>query len=202
VREANGNRRNQNPNAWSPAEAWRRFRLEAEAAKNYPLSYSMYISQTHRDVLLERLLPALLYIKAVAILDDSLELWLDTNGYRLVSPYRNDLNGRLDYLKDNNLLGAVAQLHDIRRRRNALAHGPDPFCDWRTLERDISTIESGLVFLGLARPSPKLDYYCERSAMQDSTEPGVKFFRTFTYGVKEDGKAALEVTWTQKFHDD
>jgi hypothetical protein len=29
----------------------------------------MYIGQTHRDVLLERLLPALLYIKAIAILD-------------------------------------------------------------------------------------------------------------------------------------
>jgi hypothetical protein len=55
------------PNAWSPAEAWRRFRLEAEAAKNYPLSYSMYIGQTHRDVLLERLLPSLLYIKADAL---------------------------------------------------------------------------------------------------------------------------------------
>jgi hypothetical protein len=151
------------PNAWSPAEAWRRFRLEAEAAKNYPLSYSMYIGQTHRDVLLERLLPALLYIKAVAILDDSLELWLDTNGHRLVSPYRNDLNGRLDYLKDNNLLGAVPSSMTSEGNATRSRMGQTPpvtgsrlsgtsplsrvvlfFSVWRVQARNLTTIVNGL----------------------------------------------------------
>jgi hypothetical protein len=188
--------------AWSPPDAWRQLRLEVEAAKHYPFTYSLYIGQTHRDVLLDRLLPALLYIKAVAILDDALELWLDTNGHRLSGPYRNDLNGRLEYLKDNKLLNGVAQLHEVRRQRNRLAHGSDPSCDWPTLERDVATVESGLVFLDLVRSTRKLEFFGERSAMEGSTEPGVAFCRTFKYGVKEDGQVALEVTWTQKFHDD
>jgi hypothetical protein len=38
--------------------------------------------------------------------------------------------------------------------------------------------------------------------MEGSSEPGVKFSRRFSYGVKENGKPALEVAWTQKFLDD
>jgi hypothetical protein len=52
-------------------------------------------------MLLDGLLPALLHIKATAILDDALELWLDENGHRLSNPYRNDLNGRVQYLADH-----------------------------------------------------------------------------------------------------
>jgi hypothetical protein len=70
---------------WSPREAWRRFRLEAEAAKNYPKSYALFVLQTHRDLLLEQLLPTLLYVKGVAILDDALESWLATNGHSTVT---------------------------------------------------------------------------------------------------------------------
>ena len=71
---------------WSPREAWIRFRLEAEAAKNYHLSYAMYLGQTHRHVLLDEILPSLLYVKAVTILDDALALWLDDNGHHLAKP--------------------------------------------------------------------------------------------------------------------
>lgn len=71
---------------WTPSQVWRRFRLEAEAAKNYPSSYALYMGQTHRNVLLEALLPTLLYIKAVAILDDSLDLWLERKRASTRSP--------------------------------------------------------------------------------------------------------------------
>ena len=46
------------------------------------------------------LLPALLHIKATAILDDALTLWLQAHGHALSKPYRNDLNGPLTYLAD------------------------------------------------------------------------------------------------------
>lgn len=187
---------------WSPKEAWRRFRLEAEAAKNYPLSYAMYIGQTHRDVFLEQVLPTLLYVKAVAILDDALALWLADNGHRLAKPYRDDLNGRLQYLADKALLDGVDRMQDIRRKRNEFAHEPGASCVWSDLERDVALIETCLVSLGLTRDTPKLEYFSERSAMEGSTEPGIKFSRRFSYGVKENGKIALEVTWVQKFHED
>jgi hypothetical protein len=38
--------------------------------------------------------------------------------------------------------------------------------------------------------------------MEGSNEPGVSFSRTFKYGVKEDGKQALEISWVQKFLED
>lgn len=86
---------------WNPKDAWRRFRLEAETAKYYPSSYALYDGQTHRDILLDQLLPTLLYIKGVSILDDSLVMWLSDNGHVLKKPYRVDFNGRLEYINDN-----------------------------------------------------------------------------------------------------
>lgn len=112
------------PPTWEPRETWRRFRLEAEAAKHYPMSYDLYIGQTHRHVLLDEVLPALLQIKATAILDDALELWLLQNGHTLTKPYREDLHGRLTYLEDHAILPSAMLLHDVRKRRNALAHDP------------------------------------------------------------------------------
>ena len=191
-----------NPALWDSAAAWRRFRLEAKAAEHYPLSYAMYADQTHRDALLETLIPALLYIKAVAILDDSFELWLDRNGHRLSPPYRDDLNGRLKFFGDRALLAHVDQLHDVRKRRNGLAHEPATSCTWQELDRDANIIEGCLVSLGLARATRNLQYFSECSALIGSEEPGVSFCRTYTYGVKEDGHPSLEISWTQKFLED
>ena len=126
---------------WKPREAWRQFRLEAEATQHYPMSYSMYIGQTHHHVLLDEVLPALLQIKATAILDDAPELGLLRNGHALVKPYKDDLNGRLTYLEDHALLPSAELLHDVRKRRNALAHDPGTRIDWNTLKGDVELIE-------------------------------------------------------------
>ena len=190
------------PSSWDTANAWRRLRLEAKAAGNYHLPYSMYIGQTHRDPLLESLLPALLYIKAVSILDDSLDNWLSQNQHSLKSPYRSDLNGRLEYLRDKGLLKQVGPLHDIRKRRNTLAHTPAAACSWGELDRDMQAIEECLVSLGLAKATGSLEYFSERSALGSSKEPGIEFTRTFKYGVHQNGKSALEISWVQNFHED
>jgi hypothetical protein len=183
---------------WNPRVAWRRFRLEAEAAKHYPTSYSLYIGQTHRHALLEGLLPVLLHIKATAILDDALAQWLGDNGHTLPKPYKDDLNGRIQYLVDNGLIPNGHSLHEVRKRRNTFAHEPDAACDWTLLQRDIESIETGLASLGSVNPVPVLEHYAERSALRESVEPGVTFERTFEYGVRENGRPALEIKWTQK----
>jgi hypothetical protein len=156
--------------------------------------------QTHRDALLEGLLPTLLYIKAVAILDDSLDLWLERNGHQLPSSYRDNLDGRLKYFADNRLLDDIDPLHIVRKERNRLAHEPKASCAWERLIDDISTIEKALVSLSLVRPTPPLEYFFERSAMEPSSEPGISFSRRFSYGVRENGELALEVAWIQKIH--
>ena len=164
------------------------------------MSYSLYIGQTHRHVLLDEVLPALLQIKAAAILDDALELWLLQNDHVVAKPYKDDLNGRLAYLADHSLLSRADSLHEVRKRRNALAHEPGTRIDWATLRRDVDLIEAALVELGVAGPTSALESYAERSAMKESSDPGVAFERTLEYGVRENGAKALEVKWTQRFH--
>ena len=146
-------------------------------------------------------MPTLLYIKAVAIVDDSLALWLDANGHNLTKLYREDMNGRLSYLGDNKLLEGTDDLHRIRKRRNELAHEPGVTCEWGELRADMLVLEKSLVFLGLARVTGKLDYFAERSAIEGSQETGISFVRTFKYGVKEADRPALEISWVQKIHD-
>jgi hypothetical protein len=191
---------NMQSTVWNPQQAWREFRLEAEALKHYHQSYALYIGHTHRDPLLDRSLPALLYIKAVAVFDDALALWLDANNHILNKPYKDDLNGRIRYLGDNSLLTGTDELHRIRRMRNSLAHEPRATCSWEEFTRDVEILESRLMDLSLVRRTPDLAYFAERSAIKESTEPGIAFERTFSFGVKENGKIALEVTWTEKTH--
>lgn len=54
------------------AAMWRVFRLELELARNYPRSSLLYMGRTHRDPILDKLLPSLLGIRAAAILEDGL----------------------------------------------------------------------------------------------------------------------------------
>jgi hypothetical protein len=149
-------------------------------------------------VLLDGLLPALLHIKATAILDDALAMWLEGNGHTLSKPYREDLNGRVQYLADHGLTPNGDVLQEVRKRRNVFAHEPDAPCDWVVLQRDIEIIETGMTGLGLVRRTPVLEHYAERSAMRESEDPGVAWERTFEYGVRANGRPALEVKWTQK----
>ncbi len=63
-----------------------------------------------------------------------------------------------------------------------------------------ATIEQCLVELGLAIKTKKLEYFAERSAMQGSDDPNIAFTRRFSYGVKENGKLALEIAWNENTH--
>ena len=186
-----------NTEEWSPWSAWRRFRLETETARNYPSSYALYVGQTHRDILLEQLLPTLLYIKGACILDDSLSVWLSENGHVLKKAYRNDFNGRICYIHDNSLYENSDELHAIRKKRNSYAHEPGVISNWEELEIDINSIEACLVTFGLVVETKNLEYFAEPSAVQKSDDPKIAFTRRFSYGVKEDGKLALEIAWNK-----
>jgi hypothetical protein len=70
---------------------------------------------------------------------------------------------------------------------------------WNVLETDAVRIEQSLLELALVRPTPTLEYLGERSAMRESSDLDVQFSRTFTYGVKENGRPALEIRFIQNF---
>jgi len=183
------------------ANAWRVFLLEWELAKNYHLSYSLYTGSTHRNPLLERLLPSLLYIKAVALLDDGLTEVISIRGLSFPSEgYSATLRGRITFLKDQTVLANADELHRIHDRRNILAHDKDGVCTWEELKQDGMWIESTLQGFGIIGARPKLDYYGERSAMRDSDEPGILSVRDFKVGVKENDRPGIEFSWTEKLH--
>lgn len=182
---------------WNSRDVWRQFRLETETAKNYPSSYALYEGHTHKDILLEQLLPTLLYIKGASILDDSLSIWLTDNGYALRKPYKNDFNGHICYIDDNSLYSKCSDLHTIRRNRNTFAHTPGVYSNWQDLDNDVIAIEECLLFFRLVTETKKLEYFAERSAMQESDDPNVAYTHKLSYGVKENGKLALEIAWNE-----
>lgn len=171
-----------------------------EAAKHYWRSNLLYIGRAHPNELVDKFLPGLLYINAVSLLDDALSLWMDCAGLKLAKPYRDDLNGRIEFLADSGRLPDPGPLHAIRKRRNALAHEPDSFCTWADLEKDTGKIEAALLQFNLVTKSKKLEFFYERSGMYPSEEPDVAFTRRLAYGVKEDGEIALQVTWEEKVY--
>lgn len=177
---------------WSPKEAWWRFRVEVVAAQNYHLSSSL-IGPHFKNILLERMLPILLYIKAVTILDDSFDLWLYKNNHILSKPYKNDLNGRIQYLVDIGVLSDRDRLHGIRRRRNDFAHEPEISCSWDELSEAIFVMEDNLMILGLVRITQRLEFFYERSPIA-SSDPDIALSHEYKYGVKEDGAPVFEVS--------
>ncbi len=187
---------------WNPRQAWYRLRLEAEAIQNYPLSFSLYLGHTHRDPLLEGALPALLYIKAVALLDASIEEFFKRQGYLDALKESRDLYKKIEFLKSHRLVDNPDALHEIRQMRNNLAHGTEHPMSWEGLRTALYTIEAELIALDLARATGSLEAFAERSALTLSDEPGVKMEREFAFGVKENGDVALEVAWQQKILDE
>lgn len=185
------------------AGAWRVFLLEWELAKHYTHSYLLYTGSTHRNPLLERLLPSLLYIKAVALLDDGLIEVIAIRGLAFPNgEYKPTLRGRIEFLKDKDLLSNAGELYRIHDRRNILAHDKDAVCDWDELAHDATKIESTLHAFGIIGARPKLDYYGERSAMRGTDEPGILTVRDFKVGVKENDRPGIEFSWTEKLHKD
>ncbi|MFN8386548.1 MAG: hypothetical protein U0X92_09045 [Anaerolineales bacterium] len=183
-------------------KTWRRFLIEVELAKNYPRPYLLYTMQTHRNPLLEYLLPSLLYVKMVSILDEALSTYIDEQNLILPKKHKNSLQNKVDFLTDKNILHNSEVLHDIRETRNALAHNTTKQVGWDELKHDLSEIQTTFEQLTLTDMRPKYEFFAERSAMKGSTEAGVSATQDFSYGLKEGNRVVVEVTWTEKLLED
>lgn len=172
--------------------------MEIELAKNYQRPYLLYIARTHRNPLLEYLLPALLYIKMVSLLDEVLIINIEEQCLTMPKKYRNSLQGRIDFFKDQNILHNSTILNKIREKRNAIAHEISKQVSWNELDTDLAEIKKTLQYLAFIEHRPKYEFFAERSAMTNSTEPGVLSTQDFCYGLKEEGKVIVEVKWTEK----
>lgn len=181
--------------------SWRVFLLEWELAKHYHYPYLLYMGRTNRNPLLDQLLPSLLFLRATSLLHEGLKLSIAIR--ELVLPkdkYKDSLHGRISFLDDEGILSNGKGLHDIRKRRNDIAHGSMSATTWDKLAQDVDKIETTLQQLEIVSARPHLEYYGERSAMQWLEDPKILGTRDFKCGVKENGKPAIEFSWTEKLY--
>jgi len=178
---------------------WREFLIDAMFAENYELGYYLDPPQpTLKNPVVERLLPSLLLVKAVAILDHALRCWCDEKGHIIPKkPYGTDLKGRIDYLVDNGHLTDRSSLHSIRGTRNVLAHEPAGAVDWKQLGSDVLAIHGVLKELGLVGNFPKWEIGSERSAAEDPKVPDALISFDYLIRIREGMKPVADITWSK-----
>jgi hypothetical protein len=181
-------------------DAWRRTLLEWEAIKQYHMPYLLISGQTFRNPFVEKWLPSVMLVKAVAVFDDAVAAYIDTEHGGLPAGYRSDLNGRIRFLGNRGLVSNHPGLHTVRQQRNRVAHVDGCLVTWAEVDSAIAELEGTLLALKLIVAHPRLEYFGERSALSLSSEPGVLGTRTFTIGIREDGKVAYSATWDEKLH--
>jgi hypothetical protein len=177
---------------------WRAFLIDAMFAQNYELGHIDSPGPTVKNPVVERLLPSLLHVKAVAILDHATKNWC--NNKKLIipkKPYGTNLNGRIDYLVDNGFLPDRSSLHAIRGTRNVLAHEPAGSVDWRQLDSDVKSIHGVLQKLDLVDEFPKWHISSERSAAGRPRIPDAMCTLDYRITIKDGERTVADITWCE-----
>lgn len=179
-------------------KVWRLFLIDLVFARNYTIGYLDLPGPAAKNPVVERLLPSLLHVKAVAILDHSLRAWIDDKGLTVPQKtYRTDLKGRIDYLADNGHLADRSPLHLIRGTRNELAHEPEGAVNWVELDRDVRAIHSALAELKLVGEMPKWEILSERSdAWPGEISEAVCTFH-YRICIKQGDTLVAEIKWAE-----
>jgi hypothetical protein len=95
---------------------------------------------------LNTLLPTAIYISLVSLVGDALDKAIERSSG---SPVRKDLCHKIEFLAERNCLADPNMLHEIRARRNDLAHELDCFASWKEVEELFSVLDRELRHLGL-----------------------------------------------------
>lgn len=177
---------------------WREFLIDAMFAENHELGYLDHDGPLPKNPVVERLLPSLLQVKAVAILDHALRSWCDERGIVIPKkPYGTDLKGRINYLADKGHLASRSRLHLIRGTRNILAHEPKGAVDWEKLRSDITGIHGVLEELGIVGGFPKWEISSERSAAQAPKVPDALVSFEYRIYIAENANPVADITWSR-----
>jgi hypothetical protein len=174
--------------------SWHALLQEVELARNYPVPYQLTSpAGAGRNVILEAILPALLYIKATDLLDEALKLHMQQRELVLGPGYRDSLAGRIGFLGDQGLLSDRSALTRLKDRRNELAHESVHKPTWGELDVATLQIHKELRHLGFAGDRPHYQFYAAQSPLRASAQPGAGSERTLSFGLKKDGRVVLEV---------
>ena len=181
-------------------EQYYHFIQHLKMAENYHSPYLLEGgANIARNPILEQILPSLLYVQLASLFDEGLLQYIDTNELLLPKKkYKNDMNGRIQFLSDNRLIKDSKECHRIRKKRNDIAHESAMNISWDDLNNDLSIVELELKYLGLINDRPNYVFYAERAAARDSKEENVICAFDYYIGLKEDSKKIIEISWTTK----
>ena len=183
-------------------KSWRNFLIEVTFAKNYKTPYIIESGgPVLNNLILENMLPALLLVKLASLVDEALEEYIAQKGLSMPKTYRDDFNGRINFLGDNSYLNDATRLHKLRKLRNELAHESTGKAAWADLDKAIDTADEELQHLGLVGVRPKFEISAERVTVEPA-DP--KYLMTFNYSVtvKSEGRKVAELTWSKHLHQD
>jgi len=179
-------------------DSWNRLLQECELSRHYNLLDGRVSA---RNPVLDAILPSLLHVKAVAILDESLVEYLNIHG---IEPpkreYPNTLFGRINFFSDQGRLVDAKGLHEVRGRRNDIAHQSEDTITWQALEDDVTSIEIELSHLGFVGARPNYEFYSSRSRAADSGDPDIAMVFHCRCGVKVDDQPVLEISWNRNVY--
>jgi hypothetical protein len=185
------------------ARSWEQFLMEIVLLEDHPGFYmlnSIPVGTATRHPFVDQLAPRVLYVKMVALLDEALIEYLDTHGLALAHPYRNDLNGRIEFLRANGVIANPVELHRIRRRRNALAHEADALASWTEINADAAILHAELRHLAFVGEQPKFDSFAERDVDLSPKLPGIAMVQKFRVGLRTGDVVRAEVTWSRAIY--
>ena len=181
--------------------SWHTFLQEVELVKNHKqANFITSLGPPAPNPILDNLLPSLVYIRMVSLLDESLDLYIDSLSLTMPRRYGRQLNGRINFLDDQNVLLNAATLHGIRERRNELAHDVQRRVTWEEFDAALDMVEKELQHLNFVGNRPNYEFYAERSGMRDSPKEEVAFIQDYCYGLKEGGEKVIEVSWVVEIH--
>jgi hypothetical protein len=179
---------------------WKTLLMHVELAKNYKMANMIAgLGQPPApNPILETLLPSLLLVRLGALVDETFEEYITSNSMVMDRSYRNDFNGKIKFLNDEGRLNDATGLHNLRLKRNELAHEASRSCTWADLEGAIGIVDAEFQYLGLIGPRPKYEFYAERTP-RPQTNPGYALTFDHCYGLKVEGRKAIEVSWTVNY---
>lgn len=181
---------------------WRLFLINSTFIRNYKLFDRMKMAPNAlqpETPFLDDALPGLLFIKAVALLDDFFEEYIKQKLSSQSRSFRADLNGRIELLKSVSKISNYDELHKFRKTRNRLAHDSKESIEWDLYDSFITHAQEALSDLGVLTKHLKI-YTCsaERSALKTDDDKKNLGIVTYNIYVLEDGIKAAEYEWQEQ----
>jgi hypothetical protein len=180
--------------------AWHECLQEIELARNYDHFDVRHF--TPRNPILDGLLPSLLLLRALSILDDAFESYIDAHSIPLPPKFRPVFHDRIQLLAHQGLLPNARQLHAYRDQRNSIAHQSTAATSWKALDAAVAEVHSALHSLGVVGERPVYGFFAESDGLTESDEPGILGTMVSRFGLKRDGKKAVEYSWRTTIHDE